>query len=240
MLYGETGTTATLDTDASFGGLAPFLNQVTVNIDGSSQTMFGLALHESFPAGTCWETIFTNVVPADPGVCTPPPLGLAVMLWQSHSASEKPDRMVLLAGDVGTSNFAFDVNATDLPAVAVYVKGDKIWLSESGTLNSSVTANSQTCGVPLPPYAKSGTCTFATFDEQGSISLVDFNVVNGSGSFGPTITLTIPRQTLHGLWVQISEVQPIGLTADRAAPSVMRLFDRIQTIKVGSLQKLRR
>jgi len=218
QLYGENGSTATLETDASFGGIAPFLNQVTVNIEGSSQTMFGLALHETFPPGTCWESIFTNIVPADPGACTPPPLGLAVMLWQSHSASEKPDRMILLAGDVGTSNFAFDVNSSELPAVAVYIRGEKLWLSESGTLTSAVTASPQTCDVPLPPYAKSGTCTFATFDEQGSILLADSESLYGPNANAPPVTLTIPRQTLHGLWMQISEVQPIGLTADRELP----------------------
>ena len=218
QLYGENGSTATLDTDASFGGMAPSLNQITVNIDGSTQVMFALALHETFPQGTCWEAIFTNVVPSDPNVCTSPPLALAVMLWQSHSASERPDRMVLLAGDVGTSNFAFDPSATTLPAVALYIEGEKIWLSQSGTLTSAVTASPQTCDIPLPLYAKSGTCNFAVFDEQGSISLNEFNVSDGTNPFGSTITLTIPRQTLHGLWMQISEVQPIGLTATRALP----------------------
>src|SRR5256714_6823507 len=105
QLYGKNGSTATLDTDAAFGGIAPLLNQVTVNIDGSSQLMFGLALHETFPQGTCWEAIFTNVVPSDPNVCTPPPLALAVMAWQSHSASEKADRMALRAGDAGNRHF---------------------------------------------------------------------------------------------------------------------------------------
>src|ERR1044072_287171 len=57
---GTEGTTATLDTDASLGAIAPFLSQVTVNIDGSAQTMYALALHESFPDGTCWESIFQN------------------------------------------------------------------------------------------------------------------------------------------------------------------------------------
>ena len=218
QLYGENGSTATLGTDASFGGIAPFLNQVTVNIDGSSQRMFGLALHESFPEGTCWESIFTNVVPSDPSVCTPPPLGLAVMLWQSHSASEVPDRLVMLAGNVGTSNFAFDINSTELPAVAIYIQGEKLWLSQSGTLTSAVTASPETCDVPLPLYAKSGTCTFATFDEQGSILLADSESLYGSNATAPPVTLTIPRQTLHGLWMQISEVQPIGLTADRELP----------------------
>src|SRR6476660_250980 len=83
--FGGDGTTATLDIDNSFGGIAPFLDQVTVNIDGAPQQMYALALHESFPDGTCEETIFGNIIPADPNACTPPQLGLAVMLWQSRS-----------------------------------------------------------------------------------------------------------------------------------------------------------
>ncbi|HJP59481.1 MAG TPA: hypothetical protein VJ865_05765, partial [Gemmatimonadaceae bacterium] len=118
---------------------------------------------------------------------------------------------------VGTSNFAFDVNANELPAVAIYIQGEKLWLSQSGTLASTVTAGSQTCDIPLPPYAKSGTCTFATFDEQGSILLADSEALYGPNVNAPPVTLTIPRQTLHGLWMQISEVQPIGFTAYRTS-----------------------
>lgn len=215
---GATGVTATLNTGSSFGGLAPFLNQVTVNIEGKPQTMFGLAIHETFPAGTCWEVIFENVIPAGPS-CTPPPLALAVVLWQSHSASEMPDRLLFLAGDVGTVDFSFDPDQITLPAVAFYVEGENdIWVSESGTLTSAVSATSQSCNVPLPLYAKSGSCSIAVFDEQGSIVFSSFNTITGTSPFGPTRTLTIPRQTLHGLWMAISEIQPIGFTANRLVP----------------------
>jgi hypothetical protein len=217
---GTDGTTATLDMDASFGGIAPFLNQVNVDIDGSSQTMYALALHESFPDGTCWETIFQDVIPADPNACTPPPLGLAVILWQSHSASEKPDRIAIIAADVGTSDFSFDSN--DL-AGAIYIEGENsFWLSQSGTLTSAVSATSQTCNLPLPLYAKSGHCNIATFVESGSVVLEPFSFVNGSVVSGPTKTFTIPPQTLHGLWLAVTEVQPIGLTASRLAPTLMQ------------------
>src|SRR5687768_7114418 len=64
------------------------LDQVEVTIDGKSRTMFALGLRESFPEGTCAETIFIDpYFPPEPGECTPPPLGLALILWQSHSAS---------------------------------------------------------------------------------------------------------------------------------------------------------
>ena len=216
---GSDGSTVALVDPGPFNTIGPFLNQVTVNIDGSPQTMFSLALHESFPPGTCEEPIFGNIVPADPNACTPPELGLAVMLWQSHSGSEMPDRLAVLVGDAGTSNFDFNIDSPTLPAVGLYAEGrDKLWVSESGTLTSSVSATPQNCDVPLPPYAKSGVCHIATFDEQGSVVLTEYDISGGNGS---TKTLTIPRQTLHGLWLEISEVQPIGLTATRLAPGTL-------------------
>ena len=221
--FGSDGTTGTLIVDPSFGGLAPFLDRVAVQIDGSQQTMYALALHESFPPGTCEETIFG--IPADPGSCTPPELGLMVVLWQSHSASEMPDRIAFLVGDVGTSNFDYNLDTPTLPAIAFYAEGkDNLWASLSGTLTSTVTATPVACNIPLPPYAKSGTCSIATFDEQGSVVL---EPLGADGSNNKTKTLTIPHQTLHGLWMAISEVQPIGLTASRLAPrSLMARLSR--------------
>jgi len=226
---GSDGSTATLTLDPSFGGIAPFLNQVTISIDGTSQTMFGFALHESFPDGTCEETIFPDVIPADPAICTPPPLGVSVMLWQSHSATEPPDRILVLAGDVGTTDFNFNLDTPNV-GVAFYLEGqnrDDLWVSQSGTLTSAVAAGTQTCDIPLPPYAKSGHCNIAAFDEQGSIVLTGLNnFYDINGSAGPTKTLTIPHQTLHGLWMAITEVQPIGLTATRNSPATPTLFQR--------------
>ena len=224
--FGGDGTTATLNIDASFGGLAPFLDQVTVNIDGAPQQMYALALHESFPAGTCEETIFGNIIPADPNACTPPELGLAVLLWQARSPLQPPDRMAFLVGDVGTSSFEFNIDSDVLPAVGFYVESENdAWVSQSGTLTSVVAATSQNCSIPLPPYAKSGVCNIATFDEQGSVV---FELYDENGASGRTRTLTIPRQTLHGLWMAISEVQPIGLTATRLVPRdlMRRLLNR--------------
>jgi len=214
---GSDGSTAVLVEPAPFNAIAPFLDQATVNIDGSAQKMFSLALHETFPAGTCEETIFGDVIPADPDACTLPGLGLAVILWQSHSESEVPDRLAILVGDAGTSNFDPDTDAPTLPAVGVYAEGrDKVWVSQSGTLTSTVAATGQTCSVTLPPYAKSGVCHIAAFDEQGSIVLGSYDIY---GSSTGTKTLAIPRQTLHGLWLDVTEIQPIGLTGTRLVPS---------------------
>jgi len=217
---GSDGTTASLDVDASFGGIAPFLNSVTVTIDGAAQPMYALALNESFPAGTCEETIFGDVIPADPSVCTPPSLNLAVFLWQTRSPSQAPDRMAILAGDVGTSNFDFNIDSQTLPAIALYSAGqNELWMSRSGTMTSSVTAAPQTCDIPLPLYAKSGACNIASFDEEASVVLQPFDL-SGSNS-SRTQIFAIPRQTIHGLLMSISEVQPIGLTASRLVPSAL-------------------
>jgi len=206
----------------SFDEIAPFLDQINVGIDGSSQTMFALSMRETFPAGTCVENIFVD--PAfPPGQCTAPELGLGVLLWQSHSASEPPDRMLFLLADAGTTNFDFGSNFYDIgsnpspfPGVGIYMEniGDMvnvgdIWFSMSGTLTSQIAATTQSCGLPLPPYAKSGSCSIATFDEQGTITFAEFSET------GPGTThrvVTIPRQTIHGLWQSITETQPIDLS----------------------------
>ena len=213
------GVPAVPQSNASFGGIAPLLDQVTVTIDGASQTMFGLGLRETFPEGTCFEALYVDpVFPPEPGVCTPPPTSLIVVLWQSHSANRPPDRMVVILADTGTKNFDFasdDLGSEasyELPLdfiLALYVQGeDDIWGSLSGSLTSHVAATTQGCDLPLPPYAKAGVCNIATFDEQGSIVFEPFQYDAPSTR---RLTLAIPRQTLHGLLLAISEVQPITI-----------------------------
>ena len=200
--------------DASFGGIAPLLDQISVTIDGKSQTMFALGLRESFPPGTCEESIFIEFPPPPgPATCTPMMQGVGVILWQSHSASAPPDRLIVIFGDVGTSNFDFLASLTStsdvLPASAFYREGeDNGWVSLSGTLTSQVATTNQTCSLPLPPYAKAATCSIATFDEQGSIVFEPFNAFSPIPST-KRLTLTIPRQTIHGLWQAITETQPV-------------------------------
>jgi hypothetical protein len=199
-------------TVADFGEIAPLLDQINVTIDRKSQTMFALGLRETFPAGTCLENVFIDpVFPPLTGECTAPELGLALILWQSHSASAPPDRLIFIAGDIGTTDFDFltDFTSATFPGVAIYMEGvDNIWLSLSGTLTSQVAATSQSCGLPLPPYAKAGSCSVATFDEQGAIT---FEPVSETGPSTQRLNVTIPRQTIHGLWQAITETQPVAL-----------------------------
>jgi hypothetical protein len=210
------------DLSTSLSAVAPLLSQVSVTIDGASQNMFAFGLRETFPAGTCEETLFVDpLFPPESGVCTPPLLGLSLILWQSHAASEPPDRMILIVADTGASNFDFSATSFDVgsqavevvPAFALYMQGqDNIWASLSGTLTSQIAGGAQTCNIPFPPYAKSGACSIATFDEQGSIVFNSFTLDVPSTQ---RLTIVIPHQTLHGLWLAISEVQSVPFTANR-------------------------
>ena len=211
----------TPEVSSGLSGIAPLLDQVNVTIDGTSRGMFALGLRETFPDGTCEETLYIDPnYPPLPGVCTPPTLGLALVLWQSHSATEPPDRMIFVDTDAGTSNFDFASNATGmLPAFALYIEGtNTLWSSLSGTLTSQVTATSQSCSFPLPPYAKTGACSVATFDEQGSIVFEPFLSDDPNAKH---VTMVMPRQTLDGLWLTITQVQSVALTANRRVPGLL-------------------
>ena len=210
------GSPGVAPTVIDFGGFAPLLEQINVTVDGSSQKMFALGIRESFPAGTCVENIFVDpAFPPPPGECTSPELGLGVLLWQSHSASAPPDRLIFVIADAGTTNFDFasnfyDIGPTAPPVAGVAIYMEKIgemWFSVSGTLTSQIAATTESCGLPLPPYAKSGSCSIATFDEQGSITFEEFSE---TGPSGRNRVITIPRQTIHGMWQSITETQPIS------------------------------
>jgi hypothetical protein len=213
ILIGPSPIPATMD--ESLGALASILGEIDVTIDGKTQTMFALGMRETFPAGTCLENVFIfPSFPPEPGICTPPDLGLGVILWQSHSPFAPPDRMILIVADIGTIDFdfgsftEFDVPATlPLSGVAMYLEGeDNFWISTSGSLTSQVAATSQPCGIPLPPYVKAGSCSVATFDEQGAIT---FELLTEAGPSDRRLNVTIPRQTINGLWLDITETQPV-------------------------------
>jgi hypothetical protein len=198
----------------SLDALEPLLSQVNVSIDGASTTMFALGVKESFPAGTCEENVFLDPsLPPIPGECTPISIGTLLVLWQSHSASAPPDRLIVIGADEGTNDFSFlssdplsDVS--DLSAFAVYIEGlSSFWFSDSGTLTSAVSSTGQSCALPLPPYATSATCSFASFDEQGSISFASEDESSTAHR-----TLTISRQSLSGIWEQITGTQPITIS----------------------------
>ena len=207
------GSPTSPDIEQAFADLAPVLGQVTVNIGGTARQMYAFGFHESFPQGTCMETLIVDPdFPPPEGECTSPELGLVLVLWQSHSARQAPDRILILVGDAGTSEFDFDANPDAInPAFALYVENQAdLWSSLSGTLSSQIASLNQPCNTPLPPYAKTGSCSFATFDEEGQIVFEPFDL---GGTSTERLTVTLPRQTIYGLLIAISEVQPITLSA---------------------------
>jgi hypothetical protein len=199
------------DAASSLDAIEPFLDRVNVSIDGSSQQMFGLGLRETFPAGTCEEDIFFDPN-ADPGTCTPVTSPVVLVLWQSHSATELPDRMLFVITNVGASNFDFEADPN--ASLALYMEDpDNPWISVIGNLSSQMTGTDEGCGddFTLPPYARSGECNIANFSEQGSILFAPLQDPTGSDR----IQIEIPQQSMHGLWLDVTEVQQVSATANR-------------------------
>lgn len=193
-------------TIGSFGAIAPTLDQINVDIDGKSRSMFALVLRQSFPAGACQEDIYVDPFSPPPTVCTPMALGTVLVLWQSHAASSPPDRMVFIVGDEGATNFDLSLS-TSVPGFAFYIDGANFLVSSTGNLTSHTASAAAACSVPLPQYAKSGTCTLATFSEQGTIAFE--TDVDAAGS--PPRTVTIAPQSVHGVWLAVTEIQPLTL-----------------------------
>jgi len=201
----------------SLGVIAPLLDQVTVSIDGKSQTMFALGLRDSYPDGTCEEQIFSDPdFPPPPGLCTPTSLGVVLLLWQSHAAAAPPDKLILIGADEGTTDF--DFASASFPGVAFYLEGTNFWLSTSGTLTSHVSSSESSCTVPLPVYAKSATCSLATFTEQGTITLES----DPTSATTAHRTLAIAPQTVDGVWLAITELQPLALMPANSMRSLLK------------------
>lgn len=194
----------------SLSSMEPLLDRVNVDIAGTTRPMFAMGLRQTFPAGTCVEDVFIDpAFPRDPTVCTPLSLGVILVFWQSHAASAPPDRLLVVLADQGTTDFSFlsDVPG-EVPGLAIYLEGNNIdnsWFSDAGTLTTNVASTGAGCTIPLPPYAKSATCSIAAFQEAGSLT---FENLNG----GSSLPITIPSSTLHGIWEAITETQPVVVT----------------------------
>jgi hypothetical protein len=239
--FGDAGIPDASSLSDALSIIEPLLDQVNVSINGNSRTMYGFATRQSFPEGTCIENIFVDPnFPPPPGVCTPADFGATLFLWESHAANQPPDRMLLVNTNEGTTDYSFD--ATDplviSTSLAIYVESpDNLYFSNGGTVNTHIASTGQGCSVPLPPYAKSATCNIATFDEAGSIV---FELVGDSdiGTGAADRTITIPRQTLHGLWEQITEVQPVTLGYTPAIRGLLRQRVRARLLSsLGRFQK---
>jgi len=243
--FGDAGSPTAAETKATFDAIAPLLDKVSVTFDGVPQEMYALALRETVPPGTCEEAVFIDPqFPPPPGQCTPLQLGVATLLWQTRSASRAPDKLIMIAADVGTNDFdlstiTLDVNsnsapAQPFPAFAIYIAGqDKLFAAESGTITTNVTSTGTSCDIPLPPYATSATCSVATFAESGQIVMAEFGI---DGPTNKTLSLGIPSITMDGLWIDITAVQPVSFAFNRV-PTGMLGF---RGIARATLQKLTR
>ena len=209
---------------AALGTAARGIDQIDVNISGTTHRMYALGLRVTYPAGTCIEALF--IIPSFPppeGVCTPPPLGLVLALWQTTSGERPPKRMAFISADVGTVNFSFLPTETEtvfstIPSFAIYLNDrEEFWISRSGSLTSAVTVGSETCNVPAPPFASSSTCNYATFDEQGQITFerFDFSLFEPLSTVQrATMDFVIPRQSIAGIVQAITQVTPITIPDD--------------------------
>ena len=210
---------------SAIGTAARGIDRINVGIDGIPHTMYALGLRVTYPAGTCMETL---VVYSPPIVsfgpeCTPPPLGLLLVLWETRSGSRPPERVILISGDVGSSTFSnmatLSLQTPDyifFPAFAIQINDrEEFWTSIAGVLESQVTATSESCNVPPPAFAKSSSCNVASFTESGHITFerFDFNPFTpGPPPPSQTMELVIPSQSLRGILQAVTEVKPIMLS----------------------------
>ena len=83
-LLTSTDGTSGISAPALLASFAPQLDQMNVIINGKSQTMFALALRETYPAGTCEEALIVDPLnPDPPGQCTPPAVNFALILCRN-------------------------------------------------------------------------------------------------------------------------------------------------------------
>lgn len=211
---------------SAIGSAARGIDRINVGIDGTPQTMYALGLRVTYPTGTCLENLFVFSPPIVifGAECTPPPLGLLLVLWQTRSGSRPPERMILISGDVGSSTFSnvttLPLEATDYsfsPAFAIQINDrEEFWTSIAGVLESQVTATSESCNVPPPAFAKSSSCNVASFTESGQITFerFDFNAFTaGPPPPRQTMELVIPSQSLRGILQAVTEVKPVAIPA---------------------------
>ncbi len=215
----------------SFDAISSQLDRVSVTVDGVPQRMYGLSIRETFPAGTCVETIDSSL-PGLPGVCTPLKTGITTLLWQTRSPSKAPDKLIMIISDIGSSEFDHSTVTITLPsngspeiapllfdAFAMYVTGGKLFGAKSGTITTGMTSSESTCDSPLPPYVKAQTCHLATFTLSGTIGMGEFAT---QGPTARTLSLRIPSIVMDGLWIDITSVQPITLSTDRSGASTRK------------------
>jgi len=196
---------------------AVLVGQITASIDGSPVPMFAIAQRVVYPHGNCFEQLITGSNFTNSGSCTGLPGGLSMILWQTSSAAQAPDRVIVVLADTGTSSFAdlFSIDASfttggSFPAFALYLeRGGALWATSSGSLTSTVVATGQSCTTILPLFATSATCSVGSFSESGSLTFSLFDP--GAPTATGTHTVAISAQGLGGIIQTVSATAPITL-----------------------------
>lgn len=208
LASGLSGTTMTTGGAAALGTAsiatitASQVGQATVIVDGKSVQTFALAAQATFPPGTCLEQVVSTLSTTPPrSACTAPPAGLVLILWQTNSATARPDRIVIVYADLGSvtfSGFAALASAgITYPPLAIYLeRGGAISVSSAGSFASSIKGTGQACSLPVPSFATSATCTRATFSTAGHISFTSVPL-NGAAATG-SHSLELPPTEVPG------------------------------------------
>jgi len=193
------------------------VSQVSISVDGTPVQVFALARRVIYPNGTCLEQLLGVSNFGSPGSCTGLPGALSLILWQTSSGSQAPDRVAVLLADAGTSSFAnpssFDNSFPTggaFPPIGFYLeRSGAMWLASGGSISSTVTATGQTCTMPLPVFASSATCGLGSFLEAGSIT---FSPLDPAGvTTTGTRSITIPAQTLGGIVQTVTATTPLTM-----------------------------
>lgn len=200
--------------------LAPQVGKANVTVDGQPVQMFALVLRVTYPSGSCLEQLLPGEGLGNSGTCIAPPGGLSMILWQTSSGTQIPDKVIFVLADIGTVTFtdltALDsasfATSTKIPALAFYIdRSGSFWTASSGTLSSSVSTGG-VCSMPLPIFAKAATCSVGTFAESGNLSFAPLDIGSGqSNQPSGTHTLVMPPQMLAGTVQTVTATTPVTL-----------------------------
>ena len=219
-----TASAASSDAGFALGMLPPVsaftdqrLSQTSITVDGTPVQVFALARRVTYPSGTCLEQLLGISNFANPGSCTSFPGVLSLILWQTSSASQAPDRVVVILADAGNASFAGLSSSGDpfltgtvFPPIGIYLeRSGAVWLASGGSLSSTVTATGQTCTMAPPIFAKSATCGMGSFLETGSIAFSPLEL--GGVTTTGTRSVAISAQTLSGMIQTVTATTPVSI-----------------------------
>ncbi len=190
------------------------VSQISVTVDDSTVQMFGLAQRIVYPPHSCLEQLIGMVNFADPTSCTAPPGAVLLILWQTSSASQPPNRILVISADTGTANFAdqpfVDASFSEGGAFPVgallWEQNGMVWESSGGSLTSTIMQGDETCTVVLPLFVKAEVCNLGTFTESGDLSFLPIILQRPATG---THTIALSAQAIHGIIQTVTATAPL-------------------------------